>query len=101
MKKLWRFLKLSLLLGWLLLMLLLGAFIAWENPDFIRVRVFGYPLPELSIALYVLSSLLIGVLIGYGLSYLKTQGQQWKSSRNIKEKNKEIRKLKAMLPEDV
>jgi uncharacterized membrane protein YraQ (UPF0718 family) len=98
--KIWKFLKLALLLAWVFLMILLGAFVAWENPQSISVRAFGYALPEQSIALYIFVSLLIGVLIGYSLSYLKTQGKQWKSSRNLKAKNKEIKKLKAMLPED-
>lgn len=53
----------------LLIALLLGAVFAMENGQSVAVRLWGLTLPEFRLGVWLLSFALVGVLLGFVVSY--------------------------------
>lgn len=56
--------KSLLLLVAVLLCLFLGLWFAQDNPDQVTVTLLGFPLPELSLGIWLVVTLFTGILLG-------------------------------------
>jgi uncharacterized integral membrane protein len=63
-KRIWQKVVFILLLIWCLLLILVGARFAQNNPELISLNLLAWQLPPLSAGLLLTLSLLLGVLLG-------------------------------------
>ncbi len=82
------FIKKLLLIVLCFLALAVGGLFAYENPDKIAPVIYGYTLPSLSLGLYLVSLLTMGVLLGFLLSLFGNQTKQFR----LKSENKRLKK---------
>jgi len=68
-KKLLRPIFKIMLYIWILFILVLGAWFTHENQQSIQVTFLGYQLPEFTAAVYLVSSIVFGALLGSFITF--------------------------------
>jgi|GEM_PF-5987507 len=82
---------------WLLVIALLGAWIAIENPQPLALSLPLMTLPELSVGVYLCAVLALGVVLGFLTSYLVVTSRLYFASRQLKKANKQVDALSTHL----
>lgn|GEM_PF-488599 len=96
MKKLLRPIFKIMLYIWILFILVLGAWFTHENQQSIQVTFLGYQLPEFTAAVYLVSSIVFGALLGSFITFSVMQTKVSSSKRKLKKAKRETEKLKAI-----
>ncbi len=87
--------KKLLFMLWLLVIAVLGAWIAIENPQPFALSLPLITLPELSVGVYLCMVLALGVVLGFLTSYLIVTSRLYFASRQLKKANKQVDALSA------
>ncbi len=90
-----RWVKKILIIVWLISMVFIGAWFAFDNPNKISPILFGTALPNLSLGVYLVGTLIIGILLGASLSFLGAQGRVFRVTRERRALSKEVQRLEA------
>ncbi|WP_075185486.1 LapA family protein [Teredinibacter haidensis] len=93
--KLVRWIRSFFVLVWLLAILLIGGWIAYGNPDYTSLNVFGFQFPEMTIGFYLCFTFTAGVALGWFGTWLLAQAKLYSRRRELGKVNKEVGKLRA------
>lgn len=64
-KRIFNWIKILLVLAWLLFMLLIGALILNQNQELVELQLFTWQLPPLATGVVLCGALLCGVILGF------------------------------------
>ena len=93
----WKLIRRVGLVIWLFVMVVLGAWIGFENDLLIQVRIMGASLPSLSVGVYLGIALIVGLVFGFFTAWLVTSGKVFQQSRRVKQAHQENLRLKQTL----
>ncbi|WNO07872.1 hypothetical protein [Teredinibacter sp. KSP-S5-2] len=93
-RKLIKMIRAFLMVLWCIAMLLLGGFVAVENPGDVAPQMLGIPLPELSLGSYLAVFLSLGLMLGFLTSFFADQAKGWRKSNALRKAQKEVALLK-------
>ena len=82
-------------LAWLLVVLTLGAWLAYANSDTMTLNLLGIQWPEGSVGFYFSITFIVGVLLGWFGTYLLAQAALFGKKRELSRMTKEVNKLRS------
>lgn len=82
--------KTLLLILWLLLVAVLGAWILVDNGLLVSVSVFGFVFPDVSLGVVLCIALAGGLLLGFVTAFSLLQGRLYLQARKYRSLSKEV-----------
>jgi len=93
-RKVYGWLKMLFIITWLLLVLVLTAWIAYENQQKFNLTLLGFELPELTFGIYLSITFVTGAFIGWFGTWIVSRIKLFSGKRELKKTKKEIEKLR-------
>lgn len=93
-KKLLGWIRWLFILAWLLLVITISAWIAFENMTPVRLNLFGFQLPEATMGLYLSWTFVAGVTLGWFGTWLLARIKLFSRQRELGKVKKEVDKLR-------
>jgi len=79
---------------WLIGIFLIGGWIGYYNIEPTSINLFGIPLPELTIGIYLSLTFTAGVSLGWFGTWLLARAKLYSRNRDLKKTQKEMEKLR-------
>lgn len=93
-KKLLRWIRWIFILAWLVFVITVSAWIAFENSAPVSINLFGIHLPEATIGLYLCWTFVAGVSLGWFGTWLLARIKLFFRQRELGKVKKEVAKLR-------